>query len=336
MVLEKVGAPLALRDIELPKLEEGGALVRVRSNGICATDVKIRQGEGPKAKVPLVLGHEIAGEIVQLNGASRLKIGERVVVHPHIYCGSCQNCIEGMENVCMNARGSMGITLNGGLAEYVISPIRNLVSFPESLPFDQGALAGGTIAVSFSAIRGLGYLSTRTSLVLGTGALGFNAIQILKTSGAKVIVVGRKDDKLKIAKNLGADEVVNSITSGANYAEHIKKITNGNGVDVAFDFAGDSGEIPQLIRSIKRGGKLVLIGYSAKDFSAPYQSIALDALQIIGHRSYTLQDLRAAVDLTSSGKVKPIVDSTFTLEEANEALEIVKKGQVIGRAIINP
>ncbi|MEM3804329.1 MAG: alcohol dehydrogenase catalytic domain-containing protein, partial [Conexivisphaerales archaeon] len=122
MVLESVNTALVEREIELPDPAEDEAIVRIRANGVCATDVKISEGLGPKAKLPVVLGHEPAGEVVRCRRTDEVKVGQRVVIHPHIYCGRCQNCIDGMENICLNIRGSLGMTINGGLAEYAICP----------------------------------------------------------------------------------------------------------------------------------------------------------------------------------------------------------------------
>ena len=333
MVLERLNAPLTFREVDIPTPREGDALVRVRACGVCATDVKVSQGDGPKSKLPVVLGHESAGEVVQTGSASDLRRGQRVVVHPHIYCGRCQNCISGMENVCMNVVGSLGMTLNGGLAEYLVCPVSNLIPFPDDLPFDEGALAGGTVAVPFSAIARLGSLTTRWVLVVGLGALGFNAIQILKAAGANVLAVGRTKAKLDLARKLGADETLDSTSE--DYSESARKIT-GQGADVALDLAGAAAEIPRLLKSLRRGGRLVIVGYSSGDFNAPYQSVALDALQIIGSRSYTRQDLRGAVDLVTRGKVKPLIDSRFTLQQANDALSAVREGKLVGRAVVMP
>ncbi|MDG7016404.1 MAG: zinc-binding dehydrogenase, partial [Nitrososphaerota archaeon] len=229
---------------------------------------------------------------------------------------------------------SLGMTLNGALAEYVVCPVRNLVPFPDSLSFEEGALAGGTVAVPFSAIRKLGNLTGRWTLVFGLGALGFNAVQILKASGARVIAVGRKETKLETARGLGADETFDS--SKGDYAEFARRAAGGEGVDFAVDLAGAAEEVPRLMRSLRRGGRLVIIGYSSGNFEAQYQSVALDALQIIGSRSYTRQDLRGAIDLIAVGKVKPLVASRYALGEANDALCAVKTAKLVGRAVVAP
>ncbi|MDG6921239.1 MAG: alcohol dehydrogenase catalytic domain-containing protein [Nitrososphaerota archaeon] len=333
MVLEAVGSPLALKELSIPEPGSGEVLVKVMACGVCPTDVKVIQGAGPKARLPVVLGHEAAGEVVKVGSGSDFKVGQRVVIHPHIYCGRCQNCIEGMESVCMNIRGSMGFTMNGGLAEYTVSPSSNLVLFPNTVSFEDGALAGGTVAVPFSAIRKLGSVMSRWVLVLGLGALGLNALQILRAAGANVVAVGRKKPKLDLAKSLGAAEVFDS-TKG-DYSEFARKVT-GQGVDAALDMAGAAAEIPHLLKSLRRGGRLVVVGYSSGNFEAPYQAVVTDGLQIIGSRSYSRQDLRGAVELVTIGKVKPQIDSRFTLEKTNDALAAVREGKLIGRAVVTP
>ncbi|MEM0118003.1 MAG: alcohol dehydrogenase catalytic domain-containing protein [Conexivisphaerales archaeon] len=332
MVLRNYGEQLVLTEKEIPHAGKGEALVRIRACGVCATDVKITEGKGPRSRLPLVLGHEGAGEVVESGNDSTLRPGTRVVIHPHIYCGKCLNCIDGWENICLDVKGSLGMTLDGCLEEYIVIREANLVPFKSDISFEEAALAGGTVAVPVSAIRRLGSMLGKKTVVFGLGALGFNAIQALKAVGAEVIALGRKKEKLEKARMLGADYAIDTENEG--WLEEVMASTGRVGADFVFDLAGSVAHVPELIRTLRRGGSLAIIGYSDDQISLPYQRIALDALKIIGSRSYTRNDLRLAVEMVETRRVRPLIDSTYPLEESNEAIDATRRSGLMGRVVV--
>ncbi|MCL5783563.1 MAG: alcohol dehydrogenase catalytic domain-containing protein [Candidatus Thermoplasmatota archaeon] len=331
------GSPLRLAELEIEKLPAGYARIKVQSNGICATDVKMVDGVGFRPKLPFTPGHEPAGIVEEINSDSeshRNLEGKAVVIHPHVACGMCENCISGNENICLRMLASYGINTNGGMQEYLNVPLRNLVALPDDVSMDMGALAGGVVAVPLRGLKQLGTLLSKKILILGTGGLAFSAVQIAKSMGAEVIVVGRKQEKLEVASRIGADFVINSNTT--DYVAEIKKITGGFGVHHSVDLAGDSNEVPKLIQTVRRGGKVLIIGYSANTFQTAYNKLALDSISLMGTRSYTRNDLSESVGLISRNKCKPIISRIFPLEEANEAMSMVRTGQSVGRVTIHP
>lgn len=336
MEIQQFNSPLKLSQKELGPLPDGYARIRMESNGICATDVKMVDGRGFKPPLPFVPGHEPAGFIEEINTSSEAileKIGRPVVIHPHVACGMCENCISGNENVCLNMQASYGINRNGGLQEYVDVPTKNLIELPKGMSLDMGALAGGVIAVPLRGIKQLGTILGKKIMILGTGGLAFSAIQIAKSMGAEVTVVGRKPEKLEVAMKIGADHTV--ATGEGEFQKTVKELTGG-GVHVAMDLAGDSKEVPKLLQTLRRNGKLLIIGYSANNIEIPYNKLALDGISVIGTRSYTRQDLAESVDLILKKKCTPIISQTFPLEETNEALEQVRSGESVGRVLVHP
>lgn len=336
MEILEFNSPLRMREKDLRPLADGYARVRMKSNGICATDVKMVDGRGFKPPLPFVPGHEPAGIIDEVNSMhdSNLgKVGKPVVIHPHVACGVCENCIAGNENVCLNMQASYGINRNGGLQEYVDVPLKNLIELPKDMPLDMGALAGGVIAVPLRGIKQLGTILGKKVMIFGTGGLAFSAIQIAKSMGAEVIVVGRKPEKLEVAAKIGADHTV--LAGDKEFLEPVKEISRG-GVHFAIDLAGDNMEVPKLLQTLRRNGKLLIIGYSAKNIEIPYNRLALDGISVIGTRSYTRQDLAESVDLILKKKCTPIISKTFPLEETNEALNQVRSGESIGRVLVHP
>ena len=329
-------SPLTLGNIGEPELPAESARIRMMANGVCATDVKMVDGLGFQPKLPFVPGHEPAGIVEDVNSDNesfRALIGKPVVIHPHVACGVCENCVSGHENICLSMKASYGINTNGGLQEYLAIAAKNLITLPGNITLDEGALAGGVVAVPLHGLKQLGSLLDRKVLVLGAGGLALAAIQIIKAMGGEAIVVGRKESKLDLAQSVGADVVINSTKT--DYVEEVKKLT-GPGVHAAVDLAGDNNEVPRLLQTVRRGGKVLIIGYSKKTFEGAYSRLALDGISIVGTRSYTRNDLRESVNMISRKLVKPIITETFPLEMANKALDLVRTGQSLGRVLVHP
>lgn len=335
MAIVEYGKKLVEMSADMKPLQKDYARVRIRANGVCATDVKLVDGVGFHPELPFVPGHEPAGQVEEINSDMekyRDYVGRRFVVHPHITCGECENCLSGRENVCLAVKGSLGISINGAFSEYVDVPLRNLIPVPDNMDFPSAALAGGVVAVPLLAIRNLGDLVNRDVVVIGTGGLAMVAIQILKNAGSNVIVVGRKDEKLQMASKLGAAFAINSMQT--DYVKDIKNYTRGIGADYVVDLAGDPKEVPVAINSLKRGGTFSVVGYSSSTVNLDYKKIALDAIKIQGSRSYTRNDLRISVDLIKNHLVKPLISHRFPLESANEAISVVRSGTSMGRVIL--
>ena len=335
MTILQYGQELSMKTTTMGPLKRGYARVRIKANGVCATDVKLVDGVGFKPALPFVPGHEPSGiveEVVTDDPRYSDYPGRSFVVSPHITCGECENCLSGKENICLNMGGSLGISINGAFAQYVDIPLRNLVEMPDGMDHSMAALAGGVVAVPLVAIRGLGDLMEKNVVVMGSGGLAMAAIQILNNIGARVTVIGRKDEKLKVARELGASLTINSTSS--DYVKEIMDHTGGRGVDNVVDLAGDPKEVPKLLSTLKRGGTLSIVGYSSSQIVLDYRKIALDAIQIKGSRSYTRRDIRLAVNLMASGKVMPIISHKVPLESANDAISLVRNGTSIGRVVL--
>lgn len=322
-VLEAIGGPVRVMERPMPELREGERLVQIAACGLCGTDAKLRAGNVPGVRLPLVLGHEPAGV--------ELETGRRVVVYPHLSCGQCVNCVEGRENICLQTRGTMGITADGALAEYVRVPERNLIDLPEGVDFERGALAGGVVAVSLCAIRKLGALLDQWIVVAGLGGLGLVAIQLLATAGARVLAVSRDEAKRRLAVRLGAAEALN--TAGP-WEEQIRNLSGGVGAAAAVDFSGVTEVVARLARCVRRGGRLVLVGYSVGVLELPYAEIVMNGIDVLGSRSYTREDVRVALGLIQRGKVDPLIGGRVGIEEVDLALDRIAEGSVMGRIVV--
>jgi len=322
VVLNVAGKPLEVLELPTPEAARGERLVQIRACGICGTDVKLRAGKIPGVKLPLVLGHEPAG--VEVDS------GKRVVVYPHLSCGQCPTCVEGRENICLRTRGTMGITASGALAGYVTVPERNLIELPDALDFEHGALAGGVVAVSLCAARKLGSVLDRWVIVAGLGGLGLVAVQLLHAAGARVIGLSRSEEKRRLAVRLRA---VAALDTEGSYEDEVRNLTGGVGVTVAMDFTGVSTQVARLVRCMRRGGQVVLVGYTSGVLTIPYAETVMNGVDVLGSRSYTREDVRIALGLMERGKVDPLIGRTVDLNEVDRALDWIAEGSVTGRVV---
>lgn len=336
MVLEEFNQPLMLRQVPVPRLGKGEVLVRVLNCGVCGTDLKIFTGILPPSviKLPHIMGHEVVGEVACLApDVKDLKIGQRVIVYPYITCGECRFCRTGRENICVNIK-RCGFEVNGGYAEFLKVPARDLCPFQDILP-EKAAILPDAIATSYHAIKRQGRVRVSDRvLIVGCGGLGIHAVQIASLCGAEVAVADVAQKKLDRVKKLVSD--VHLINPGKeNPAEYIKSWTRGEGVDVVIETVGDPETLKWSLPSLRRGGRLVIVGYKPdKPFPLATVDMHLNEWEIVGVRLGTREELMEAMHLVNESKITPVVDRTFPLEEVNTALKVVQEGDLVGRVVL--
>jgi len=334
--LHEHGKPLRLDDVPIPEIGPREALVRVRACGVCHTDLSLIDGSA--RNLPLTLGHEPAGDVVEVGGdVSRVRVGDRVVAGFYLTCGECYFCRIGRESLCTNLVGHLGFNCDGGYAEYLKSPARSLIHLPRDVPYEVGGICGDAVATSYHAVTRRARVEAGSNVViLGAGGLGLSTLQITKLVGARAIAVDIRDDKLRFARELGADEVVNAASE--DVAEAVKRLTGGEGADYVFEFVGGAQTIDQAIRSLRRAGKLVILGHMPEKFSTTASQLISGELEILGSRANTRQDLTDTLRLVSTGKIriKPIITNEYPLDQVNTALDLLRKGEILGRAVVKP
>ncbi len=336
-----------IRTVSDPEVGAGQALVRVMSSTICGTDLKILSGDFPGVKFPLIPGHEWSGEVVQVApDVDELKAGDRVGAEPHVGCGRCPNCLRGLYNLCENygnvAKGHahIGFTVNGGLGQYCPVSIKALHRLPENLTYDEGAFTE-TVGVALYAIERAGISSGEGVLVIGPGAIGLAAVQIARAKGARLVVLaGTRDERLEVGKELGADACLN-VSSAKEPVSEIRAIFGGKGPDVVVELAGSEGAASLAIRSVARGGRVVLAGSTSpgKNLSVDLSLVVRGHLDIYGSVADPKWVCRRGIELMSHGyvNVKPLMTHHFKLEDFGEALETfrARKGGAY-RVMIHP
>ena len=333
-VVTEFGRYPEIQEMDVPAIGPNDVLVRSRACGICGSDIKLMQGRRPGISVPLVMGHEFAGEVAEVGaGVKAVKPGDRAVIHIYIACGSCKNCRLGYQNRCEDLRGQIGYTLPGGFAQYVRVPAGNLVRLPENVTFPEGALLSGAMASPLHSIRRAEVTSADTVVVFGVGGMGMHTVQILRAMGARIITADIDQERLEFSKTLGANDIINMAKEDA--VEVVRKLTGGRGADVAIQVVDGPAVGPVSVTAAKcvaRGGRVVLEGhYPDVNFTYPVHEFALHELTVFGSRASRHQDLWDLVDMASRGLVRPLVATTFPFERVAEAFKMFLETKVLGR-----
>jgi len=314
MVL-RAPSDLAIDDVAQPQVQPGHVLVRITHSGLCGTDLKIYKGAIP-AQYPLIMGHEMVGEVTS---------GERVIIDPVLYCGNCFHCRMGQTNLCP-AGGLIGRETNGGFAEYAAVPAGQVFRLPDSVDSRVAPLI--QVATTCLHAQRLGSVSLGESVaVIGLGVSGQLHVQLAKARGAaKVIGISRSKFKNELAKQLGADLV---IESGPGTVAKVLDQTDGRGADVVIECTGVMSCIADAIRMVRFGGRILLFGItSATSGALPFYDLYFKELTLINNRAATSQDFPVMIDLVDRGAVRlePLVTHRMALDELGTALGMVEDG----------
>lgn len=327
--LHEVKTPLVIEEIDMPRPGLGEALIEMKACGICATDVHIAlDGTVPTAYTPITLGHEPSGVISELgDGVRGWKKGDRVSIYGQVTCGTCPQCREGRDGICINTR-VLGMHRDGAFADYLVIPVKNLVKIPDNVSFTVAAIMTDAGATPFHAVTKRGRVKPgETVAVFGCGGLGMNAIQFCKFAGAaRIIAVDTSDYALERALKAGADITVNAGVDKPYKA--VKSANGGYGVDVAFEFVGVNAVIDQAVRSLRRGGRAVAVGIGPEPIKtiSPFFFVYND-LALIGSFGSDIGDLEKLMGIAASGKLDltESVSSVITLNEVNQGISDLEK-----------
>ena len=329
--------PLEVKNVEIPKITSKEVLVKIKSCGICRGDVQRLEGL-IKVKTPMILGHEPAGIIAEVGSEVKgFSEGENVAVVA-VGCGECYYCIEGKDNVCDNIAGGLGIGRNGCYAQYAAVSPRQLYKLPKGIPVETGSIIGSSTGTAFHAIRTANVSLGDIAVVFGTGCLGTQAIQLLKLMGAIVIAVDIIDEKLEIAKKLGADVIINA--KRRDPVKEVKSLTESRGADAAFEFIGLPQTIGQAINAVKKGGVIIDIGSIMEPITLKMMPFVDEGLSLSKELT-----LKTVSDFTRAdiSKFMGIIDKVdfdlgtakVPLSEINRGFKMKKEGNCL-RVLVMP
>lgn len=335
VLIKEFKKDFVVEDVAPPKIGPGDALVRVKATCLCAADGKIRDGKMPTLKLPHIPGHEVVGEVVETGTQVRdVKPGDRVVAYMYTVCGDCAACRRGRENLCARI-SRMGFDRPGGHAEYVAVPERQLIPLPENIPYEEGAAIPDAVSTMLHAIREQGQVKVNDYVVLlGVGGLGMQGIQLARLNGGRVIAVARNERKLELAKDVGAEWVING--RDPQLTEKILRITEGRGADVVIDLVSTQETFQCAATCVTKGGIIVIVGSTGIDVTFSVGQVMFKEIAVKGSVGMTKQTVLDAVDLCRSGKVRPVVTDRYPLQDINEAARDLGEGKVLGRSVLIP
>jgi len=339
-VLHKAGEAFSLEEVPDPTPGPGEAVAKVLACGSGLTIHHIKAGRG-QANFPIIIGHEITGEIVEIGateaGSGGLAVGDPVTAYFYLIDGEDKWTRAGREPISTVNRGYIGRQIDGGYAEYIKLPIRNFIKLPDGLdyknkPADVGVISDA-IATPYKVLGRARVAPTDTVAVFGAGGgLGVHQIMMCKWAHANVIAVDVIADKLTICKDLGADMVVDA--SEDRVVEQIMDLTDGAGVDVAIDYVSTTNTQQQAVDSLGIGGRFVTLGGAGQSFQAPAPQMLSKELELLGSRYCSRQQVIESLEICARGDVWPLVTETYPLEEAETVHQRLDQGLVTGRAAL--
>jgi len=342
MVLHELGGPVTLEEVEKPTIGPSEALIRVRAAGVGLTIVIMKNTPGLVTRYPRILGHEVAGEVVETGSeVSHVARGDRVVCHFYLTCRVCKFCRSGRETLCENFSGYVGMACDGGYAEYMKVPELNLCPFPKAISFVDAAIISDAVATPLHACRQEARIGPGDRvLVIGAGGgVGIHAVQMARLCGASVLAADLSGEKLKMVKALGADEIIDC--RSADLQEQTRSLTGGKGVDAVLDFVASAATLEAGLQSLATAGRLVILGYRPPEVFSKKPLFRVDPIEVLskgleihGSRYVSMAELIQAVDIVKQGKIKPVVSQTFPLEDAEKAHQMIQENKITGRAAL--
>ena len=330
-VVHAFGEPLRIEEVPVPTPEPEQVLVKIEASGVCHTDLHAADGDWPvKPSLPFIPGHEGVGYVAAVGSrVKHLKEGDRIGV-PWLYtaCGHCEYCQTGWETLC-HAQQNTGYSVNGSYAEYVVADPNYVGRLPEQVAFDEIA---PILCAGVTVYKGIRVTDTRPGqwiAISGIGGLGHVAVQYAVAMGLHVVAVDVADDKLELARKLGATLTVNAATDDP--AAVIQKQVGGvHGVLVT---AVSRSAFAQALGMVRRGGTISLNGLPPGDFPLPIFSTVLNGITVRGSIVGTRRDLQESLDFAAEGKVRAHIHRD-RLENINAVFAALKAGKVDGRVVL--
>jgi D-arabinose 1-dehydrogenase-like Zn-dependent alcohol dehydrogenase len=337
MVLKAKNTPFTLETVPDPVAGEGEAVAKVLACGAGLTVHHTRVGRNP-VQYPRIMGHEITGEIVEVGaGVTQLKVGDPVTAYYYLTCGHCYWCRINRETLCDNLAGNVGRDCDGGYAEFVKLPARSFIKLPDGLdwrkyPAEVGVTCDA-IATPVKVVRKarIGYNDTVAVFGAG-GGLGIHMLMVARWARARMVIgVDIMASKLEACIKAGAHATIDASTGREDI--RLREFTDGKGVDVAIDFVCSAGTIEAAIRSLNKGGRLVLLAGQGNGFHAD-RTIQRKELEVMGSRYATRQEVIDALELVARGDIFPMVNLKVPMAEAESVHQLLDQGQVTGRAAL--
>lgn len=315
---------VACVEADMPVPKEGEALIRVRSAGICGSDIGAFRGTNLLVSYPRIIGHEIAGEILSLpeNGPENLKIGDHVVVDPYLYCGHCYPCSIGRTNCCTDLK-VLGVHVDGGMAEYFAHPANMLWKIPDDMPWELAPISE-PLTIALHGIHRGALKAGEHVAIIGAGPIGVLAAMAAITYGAEPIMIDLVQERLEFAKSLGVRFIINSGSEDA--VKKVSEYTGGRMAELVMECSGANAAIRSTLDLVSNAGRITLTGWPKQETSIPTDLITKKEVDIRGART-SAREFEEAIELIYKNKVDAsrILTKTVSLEEAPELIRQIEK-----------
>lgn len=336
MAVVDYSAPLRLLDLPQPEPQPGHVLVRVLACGVCYTDVKTSRGRmtwSSQVALPHVPGHEVSAVVAEADPKTGFTPGERVLVYNYWSCGRCPSCLIGREVLCEALEGWVGFATPGGFQEFLSVRADRLIRVPHNISAEEACAASCAFGTGYRAVATRGRIQPgEVVVIIGVGGVGLHTLQIAREAGAHVLAVDLDRRKLEVATQLGAVGVAGA---GEEAEALVRDYTSGRGADVVIDIVGHGETLEQAARLLRRAGRVVGVGYVPAGFSRfPTDVFVLQEKEFIGTRYAQRYEIERVLSMMAGGRIKPIIDGIRPLEEAEEALQSLERGEVVGRTVL--
>ncbi len=351
VVKERPGPGYRLKDAAIPEPGPGQCLIKVEAVGICGTDIPILAGDRP-VKLPLIPGHEFSGTVVTFGPDrppfSNLKEGDMVTGSVVIECGCCHVCRQGHTSLCQEG-DRLGITTHGAFAQYVALPVRSAIRLPGGLDHIHGASADAAASALRPLVRAFSLApgqrmqaadgwpeQYRWTFIMGPGPIGLYALQQARALGAtRVVVVGTRDEPLKIAEDLGASTVINN--TAEDLRDRAMEVTGGEGANLVIEATGNPQALSQALSIAAPAGRIVLSGIFLQEVTIDPLRVVRGEMVVTGSLCYTPDEMRASLSYMASGAVvvEPVVTHTLPLRDFDRAMALIKDRKAV-KVILRP
>lgn len=315
---------IEISDVQMPKPKEGEALLRVKSAGICGSDIGAFRGTNGLVSYPRIIGHEIAGEVISIpeNNKNGIKPGDRVIVDPYLYCGHCYPCSIGRTNCCVDLK-VLGVHVDGGMAEYFCHPADMLLKVPDDMPWDIIPLAE-PLTIALHGIHRLNLKAGEHIAINGAGPIGLLAAMVALHYGAEPIMIDLVKERLDFAKSLGVRYTIN--LREEDLVEKVSEYTNGRMAECVMEASGANSAIRATLDIVSHAGRIALTGWPKQETPIPTDMITRKEVDVRGART-SAGEFPEAIDLIYHQKVdaRRILTKVIAIDEAPETIRDIEK-----------
>ncbi len=315
---------IEISDVQMPKPKEGEALLRVKSAGICGSDIGAFRGTNGLVSYPRIIGHEIAGEVISIpeNNKNGIKPGDRVIVDPYLYCGHCYPCSIGRTNCCVDLK-VLGVHVDGGMAEYFCHPADMLLKVPDDMPWDIIPLAE-PLTIALHGIHRLNLKAGEHIAINGAGPIGLLAAMVALHYGAEPIMIDLVKERLDFAKSLGVRYTIN--LREEDLVKKVSEYTNGRMAECVMEASGANSAIRATLDIVSHAGRIALTGWPKQETPIPTDMITRKEVDVRGART-SAGEFPEAIDLIYHQKVdaRRILTKVISIDEAPETIRDIEK-----------